>query len=254
MAKCPKCGYSLKIWDVKAECPKCGVNIPNYDWENRLEQDSIKAEAAFAKLNNTLARLKYAFVGTKLRIARIPISVLPLFSFLLPLGTLSVSLPFMGDKDYTVNIITIIMNVFMKFDIGGMFGFATSDITGEAGMSFLLALVTFLLSMATLIVSLFFLIFNYKNLHSLGLFFTNLFGAIFMAASGYFYADFMDTMLSSTVTAVKDGGVAFGLFIGVALFLASSITNLCVAKSEVNLPEGVTENKTAKEKSSAVIE
>ena len=91
MAKCPKCGVKLHIWDIKAECPKCGVNIANYDWENRLEQDAIEAEIAFAKLRDTLNRFKYSFVGTKLRIARIPISVLPLFSLLLPFGTMAVS-------------------------------------------------------------------------------------------------------------------------------------------------------------------
>ena len=83
MAKCPKCGVKLHIWNIKAECPDCGVNIANYDWENRLEQDALEAEAAFAKMRITLAKFKYSFIGTKLRIARIPISVLPLLLRLL---------------------------------------------------------------------------------------------------------------------------------------------------------------------------
>lgn len=252
MAKCPKCGYSLKIWNVKAECPKCSVNIPNYDWERRLDEDAERAEAAFAKLHDTTNRLKYAFVGTRLRIARLPVSVIPLFSFLLPLGTLSVMLPFMGEKSYTVNIITLITNVFMKFDIGAMLDFAAAPSTSEAGLSLLLAVVMLVLSLATLIVSLFFLIFNFRHFHSLGLFFTNLFGAVFMALSGYFYSSFMAVMLDSTVTAVKGGGVSFGLFIGVALFLASSVVNLCVARSKVNLPP--TKEELEKEKASAEAE
>lgn len=250
MAKCPKCGYSLKIWNIKAECPKCGVNIPNYDWERRLDEDSQRAEEAFAKMHNTLNRLKYAFVGTKLRIARLPISVIPLFSFLLPLGSLSVVLPFMGEKDYTVNIITVITNVFMKFDLGAMFDFAMSDSTAAAGLKFLLAVLTLVLSLATLIVSLFFLIFNFRHLHSLGLFFTNLFGAVFMGLSGYFYHGFSSVMLDSSITAFKSGSVSFGLFIGVALFLLSSVVNLCVAKSKVELPPAKgeeTQEKTADE-------
>ena len=59
MAKCPKCGVKLHIWNIKAECPKCGVNIANYDWERRLEEDSIKAEEAFAKLHETMNKFKY---------------------------------------------------------------------------------------------------------------------------------------------------------------------------------------------------
>ena len=27
MANCPKCGYKLRMIDIKAECPKCGVNL-----------------------------------------------------------------------------------------------------------------------------------------------------------------------------------------------------------------------------------
>ena len=62
MAKCPKCNRKLHIWNVKAECPDCGVNIANYDWENRLEQDAIEAEIAFAKCENPAAALADLFV------------------------------------------------------------------------------------------------------------------------------------------------------------------------------------------------
>ena len=60
MAKCPHCGIKLHIWNVKAECPKCGVNIANYDWERRLEEDSVVAEAAFAKLHESMRRFKFS--------------------------------------------------------------------------------------------------------------------------------------------------------------------------------------------------
>ena len=83
MAKCPQCGQKIKPWYVKAECPNCGVNMVNYNWEERLEEDSVRAEEAFRKLHINVAKMKYSFSGTKLRIARIPISVFPLFSFLL---------------------------------------------------------------------------------------------------------------------------------------------------------------------------
>ena len=82
MAKCPQCGQKIKPWYVKAECPNCGVNMVNYNWEERLEEDSVRAETAFRKLHINVAKMKYSFAGTKLRIARIPISVFPLFSFL----------------------------------------------------------------------------------------------------------------------------------------------------------------------------
>ncbi|HQH64277.1 MAG TPA: hypothetical protein PLE55_11585, partial [Clostridiales bacterium] len=64
MAKCPACGYRLRIWNVFAECPKCGVNIPNYNWHERLEEDARIAEEKFDQLYRSLAALKYAMAGT----------------------------------------------------------------------------------------------------------------------------------------------------------------------------------------------
>lgn len=237
MAKCPKCGYHLKPWDVKAECPKCSVNIPNYDWDGRLERDSIKAEEQFYMLYDFLNRFGYSFKGTKLRIARIPISVIPLLSFLLPLGRLKVLLPFIGEKEYTVNIVSVITNVFMKFDLASIPDFAKSEITGQAGMKFMLALVFMLLALLTLVVSFFFLMLNFRHFHSPGLFITNLFGCVFMLLSGRFWSSFISTMLEGTVDAVRGGGVSFGLYISAALFLISAVTNLIVARSKVELPE-----------------
>lgn len=50
MAKCPKCGAKLHWYDFRAECKHCGVSIPNYKWEERLENDADTAETSFAKL------------------------------------------------------------------------------------------------------------------------------------------------------------------------------------------------------------
>lgn len=132
MAKCPHCGIKLHIWNVKAECPKCGVNIANYDWERRLEEDSVVAEAAFAKLHESMRRFKFSFVGTKLRIARIPVSVLPLFSFLLPLGTLAVSIPYF-EQNFTLNAITIVKNI-MNLDLGGLISAPGSAVIGAPSL------------------------------------------------------------------------------------------------------------------------
>ncbi len=60
--KCPKCGRKLGIFDLKQNCPACGCNIMYYDMEKRLEEDSVKAEAEWAKLNRTLDKLTPQFV------------------------------------------------------------------------------------------------------------------------------------------------------------------------------------------------
>lgn len=256
MARCPKCGYKLKIWDVKAECPKCSVNIANYDWERRLEEDSVKAEAAFARLHENMRRFKFSIYGNRLRIARIPVSVLPLFTLLLPLGRLAVSLPFY-EATITVNIISIVMNI-MKFDIGGIFKFPGSSIAGDAGLMFMLSLLFFLLAVISLPVSLVFLLLNFKKLNSKGLSLTNLAAALLVLGSGFCLDRFISIMESGTVN-VLTGGLQWGLFVCAGAFFASAVINMCVANSNQTLPEGFGEKKEAgkaeqKETAAAAVE
>ncbi len=251
MAKCPKCGYSLKIWNVRAECPSCNVNIANYDWERRLEEDSIKAEAAFAKLHDATNRFKYSFKGTKLRIARIPVSVLPLFSFLLPLGHLSVSIPFYED-DITINAISLVMNI-MKFDIGGIFKFPSSAIAGEAGLMFALSLGLLVTGALSLLVSLVFLMFNYRKLNSKGLSLTNLVASILILGSAYCFNSFLSLIEASTVNAAS-GSLGWGIFVCAGLFFASSVINMFVAKSKAELPEAKEQAVAEKEAAPALEE
>lgn len=246
MAKCPKCNRKLHIWNIKAECPDCGVNIANYDWENRLEQDAIEAEIAFAKLHATLNKFKYSFVGTKLRIARIPISVLPLFSFLLPLGTLAVSIPFC-EESFSLNAITIVMNI-LNFDILGIFKATGSEIIGDTALYFMLSLLFVVLSALSLLVSLVFLLLNFKKFNSKGLFLTNLVASAMMFASAFCFHNFSSMMEASTLADAINCGPSWGVFVSGALFLASSITNLIVSLQPVNLPENEPEAENAEEK------
>jgi hypothetical protein len=235
MAKCPKCNRKLHIWNVKAECPDCGVNIANYDWENRLEQDSIAAEAAFAKLHESMRRFKYSFAGTKLRIARIPISVLPLFSFLLPLATLSVAIPSCEEK-FTLNAITIVMNI-LNSDIGGIFKAPSSAIIGDGALMFLLSLLLVILSALSLLVSLVFLLLNFKKFNSLGLCITNFVASAMMFASAFCFNNLSGMMEASTLADAVSCAPSWGIFVSGALFLASSVTNFLVSRQKVVLPE-----------------
>lgn len=251
MAKCPKCNRKLHIWNVKAECPDCGVNIANYDWENRLEQDAIEAEIAFAKLRETIRRFKYSFNGTKLRIARIPISVLPLLTFLLPLGTIAVSIPFYGSGDITINAISLVTNI-MNFDIGGIFKAPSSAIIGDTALNFMLSLLLVVLAALSLLVSLVFLMLNFKKFNSKGLFITNLVASAMMFASSYFFTQFSAMMEASTLAdAISNCGPSWGVYVSGAAFLLSAIINLIVSLQKVNLPpveekkEEETEKKTA---------
>lgn len=84
---CPNCGKKLHIWDVKAECSACGISIPNYNWQERLEEDNIRAEKQFAIFYRSMNRIAYTIVGTKLRIARLIVTLIPALGFILPWAT-----------------------------------------------------------------------------------------------------------------------------------------------------------------------
>jgi len=246
MAKCPNCGYKLRIWDISAECPKCKISIPNFDWVNRLEQDSIVATAANAKIKQTFANLQYAFVGTKVRIARLPLSILPLATFFLPLFTIHFNLPFF-DKVKSFNILSL-LGLTKTIDFGALSHYLSSPVLGGATVRFLLTIAFVFLSFLCLVpVGLFFLIRNFKSLQSKALFITNLVAGIMMIVSAVLFTGFTHLQQASTVNAFS-GKIGFGMYICIVSFFASSVINLVVAKSKVVMPEPKEKKKEEKAK------
>ena len=69
--KCPKCGGKLGIFDLKPNCPHCGCSIMYYDMDKRLEEDSLKAEAEWQKLDEILDKITPAFIKKKRKTKRI---------------------------------------------------------------------------------------------------------------------------------------------------------------------------------------
>ena len=48
--KCPKCQAKLSPFYLKPTCPKCGVNIMQYGFDEKLEEDKVKAEKEWGKI------------------------------------------------------------------------------------------------------------------------------------------------------------------------------------------------------------
>ena len=236
MAKCPHCAAKLHIWNVKPECPRCGVNIANYDWENRLEKDAAEAEEAFAKLHDSLNKFKYSFVGTKLRIARIPISVLPLFSFLLPLGFAKIDIPFHSET-VTLNAINIVMKIIDNPKIiGAMIKLPGSEIVGDAGLMLLLSFALVVLSALSLLVSLAFLLLNFRKFRSKGLGVTNLVASLMMFGSAFCFGKLSDILASGTMSHVFACAPQWGIYVSAGLFLLSSAVNFAVSFQKAEIP------------------
>ena len=153
-AKCPKCGRALKWYNVKAECPGCGVSIPNYNWEARLEEDNKKAEEKFARFYNTLNHLKYTVWGTKLRIARLVMSLIPAVGFILPWAKLESEnerlyfdlIGIFTDGKSTIDFFPILIK-----NIGDIL----SGLFSSPYMYMILGLVMMLLSVVTIVIAFF---------------------------------------------------------------------------------------------------
>lgn len=84
MANCPHCGYHLRLTDWKPDCPECGVNLNYYKANERLLDESEKAEAEHAKFQPKVDRAKAAYAGSWKAIARIVLTLLPVGALFLP--------------------------------------------------------------------------------------------------------------------------------------------------------------------------
>lgn len=146
MANCPKCGYKLRMIDIKAECPKCGVNLLYYNQQERLALDADKAEEEHIKMQPKIDRIKFAFIGTKLSIVRLISFLIPIGVMFLPLASVNVNMPWNTiDKD--ISILNVVMDIIMnlKFDI--LIDMITgSDLTRVAFIFYAAAIIFILLA------------------------------------------------------------------------------------------------------------
>lgn len=146
MANCPKCGYKLRMIDIKAECPKCGVNLLYYNQQERLALDADKAEEEHIKMQPKIDRIKFAFVGTKLSIVRLISFLIPIGVMFLPLVSVNVNMPW-NTIDKNISILNVVMDILMnlKFDI--LIDMITgSDLTRVAFIFYAAAIIFILLA------------------------------------------------------------------------------------------------------------
>ena len=97
--KCPKCGARLSPFYLKPNCPSCRVNIVQYGFDERLENDKIRAEKEWERFDNFLNGLKKSSIGS-------PIAIVRLISFFLPIVALLI--PVYKVNGAGINLISII--------------------------------------------------------------------------------------------------------------------------------------------------
>ncbi|MCQ2462268.1 MAG: hypothetical protein MJ177_02545 [Clostridia bacterium] len=131
MANCPKCGRKLRLTDWRQNCPGCGANILMYDVQERLMKDADKAEVQNYHFQKKLDRLKGSFIGSKLAIARIVTSIIPIFALLLPIVNMKAVEPFYPYEG-PFGIISIFGDILDNFDVNALLGLISGSPADKA--------------------------------------------------------------------------------------------------------------------------
>lgn len=229
MAKCPHCGKRLRWYHFRAECKFCGVNIPNYDWENRLEQDADTAEKSFAKLHYKLKNFRYGTVGSPLMIARLVFSLLPLVALVVPLMKVSFNLPFYTQSE-TVSFLTFILNYLTKFDIGKVLSLMSGELTGPIFTKLALGVGASLLAVVFGVINFFAVFVTAIKFSSTLDIILNTLSTACWSLSALFLWQFTQAAAASSLTFFS-GTISLFFAVGTVIFLANVVINIFVAKA-----------------------
>ncbi len=245
-SKCPNCGRQLKWYYIKADCPDCGISIPNYNWEERLEQDNILAEAKFAKLYNTLNKLGYSVYGTKLRIARIVMSFIPIIGILLPWATVTgdnaaLNFDLLGIFTDGTNTIKFFGPLFKN--LGGIIDSMSAE--GFSGpVSFtIIGLLCVLLSIVVLVIAFFLIFITFRKPKTNIIWIFDVIGIALMGAGAGLFAG-VNGKIGAEAFTIADltfenakASVGWGIFIFLALAFVAFMGNLLVSRADIKSDE-----------------
>ena len=230
MAYCPHCFKHLHFWDVKAECPHCGTNIPNYDWENMLEKDAKKAEAAWANFRIFTGNFKSSLFGNKLRIVRFIFTFVPLIVLILPVASYIFHLPFLPDSTSKVTLLDFTLNKLLNLNWGSLINLIKLD---EMGISFAMIFIALLL----LYLAVVFGVLNFICILACASRLKATINCVLCAGSALCFT--LSPVLYSIAinnfttngTELFTGNVHFGIFVGIILFTLNFVLNFITNKS-----------------------
>lgn len=229
MARCPHCGYKLRLIDVKAECPVCKVNIPNYDWEARLDKDAENAAASFKSFRRTTGAFKSSLFGNKFRIARFVLTFAPLLFFLFPMVTVTDYLPFSSGAEEISMLDIILAIVNGNVDIGSMINFIHMEKSGAAFTVLYAALVPVLLGIAAGVLNFVVILVSGFGYHAKGNIICCVSSLVCFAAAAVCVLA-ASSVFASAIPEVMSVKLSYGLFIGMAFFIINIIMNVKVRK------------------------
>ncbi len=230
MAKCPKCEHKLKLWNISQFCPKCGVNMRFYGFEEKFYRDAKNAELAHAAFHIKVRHFKGALVGSKLMIARLALSLLPLIVLLLPAGNFHFEMPFKS-VDFSAGLLGII-NLVMGSDLGFILGMSGSSLAGAEFAAVTDSLIAYavviVFVLGTLLSSLFGFI-SIKNMQKV---------VCGFAVGGILASIAAQIIICKSVSSLNEsimitGSAGFGLYLAIVAFAIVFAVNLIIHKKGV---------------------
>ncbi len=239
MANCPKCGKHLHIYNVSQFCPECGVNMNFYGYVDRFYREAKMSELSMANVHVKIRHIKAAYIGSKLAIARLCVSLLPAVAFLIPAGVFSFCIPFIDGK-YDFSGLGI-YNLFTEGGFNYILDMMNSSLAGGEFKALLIALgayaLTALMAVLVLLLSLLCL-FSYKNMQKI-IAVISAVGMADAAAAAILFAKFVSGLESGLI----EGKNGFGLIAVILMFAVVFVVNLLLWKKgiPVEYDEGMLE-------------
>lgn len=240
MAKCPKCGKKLSIFDISQFCPGCGVNMRFYNFEENFIREAKYAELSQAGLKVKLRNLKYSFSGSKLVTAKLIVMLLPLLSLLIPSGNITISLPFTS-SEASFGLLGIV-NIVTGGSLNYILEMCSSSVAGAEFSALRNALFAFVAVALCCVFSFVFSIFGFisiKNMQKLATVTAGLgiiSSAVTLALIGMFNSAAAESIILS-------GSFGIGLIVTILMFVAVFTVNLLLWKKGIHpvYDEGVEE-------------
>lgn len=240
MSSCPKCNKKLHFFNVSQFCPECGVNLCFANFEKNFFTEAKEAELSLANMHVKVRRLKVAFLGSKLAIARLVAVLFPILGLLIPAGNVTLNLPFLKSQ-FAISGLGI-YNAFTDGSIPYILAMNSSQFAGEAFKSLTTTLLAYA-SIAVFAVLVFLLtalcFCSYKNMQKVIAVVAGL-GVVDSLVAAIFIRNFAKTYSSFTMFSASAGT---GAFIEIAMFLVPFVINLllCIKGIPVEYDEGMEE-------------
>ncbi|MDD6603031.1 MAG: hypothetical protein PUE73_01645 [Eubacteriales bacterium] len=237
---CPNCGKKLHIYEIKAECSQCGVSIPNFNWEARLEEDNIKAEQKFSSFYKILNRIAYSIYGTKLRIARIILSFIPIVGYILPWATLKSDTKSIGIDLFGMTSDVSLLDLLKSFFGNTELYFTNMAYEGYAGtLTYtMISVLLMVLCLLFMVIAFFLIIFKAKKPKTKAMVVFDILGVLSAVASAVVFTLGVNAAQNQVGFNFGDipiynatGGIAWGYYVAIALLVVATVVNILVAKA-----------------------